>query len=57
MLFGLKENKPLKERPENERKPSLKNPVDRRIFLILTLVLSVCVIALVIFILLLARPV
>ncbi len=57
MLFGLKENKPLKERPENERKPSLKNPVDRRIFLILTLVLSVCVIALVIFILLLARPI
>ncbi|MGI6644921.1 MAG: hypothetical protein ACOX28_04195 [Bacilli bacterium] len=35
MFFGLKENKALKERPEDEAKPSLKNPVDRKIFYII----------------------
>lgn len=37
----FQKQKPLKERPENERRPSLKDPVDRQILIIFTIVAGV----------------
>lgn len=55
MFFGLKENKPLRKRPDDEAKPTLKNPVDRRVFFVLGGIFLVLLVILIILIIVLVR--
>lgn len=42
MSFFQKQ-KPLNKRPDDERPPSLKNPIDRRLFVIFSVVVLIAV--------------
>jgi hypothetical protein len=55
MFFGLKENKPLKKRPDDEAKPSLKNPVDRKVFFVLGGIFLVVLVILIVLLIVLVQ--